>query len=268
MKIGGDVHAAFVDYANDAAAVLDELGSRAYDPDDDQDDAPYLHASRDEAWDVALLDELLRGANLPEVDRDDLKRAFACYALAVGGSESPTLYIRKMSPVQLATKPLIGRFLDGAVTEISEPLLAFDKTFDVIITAESLYALHQKRFEGLFKDSDAVLARAEEWVHALDDRLPLASGSADYLTEVVKRNSVVRRKLTSVLKRPYLSSLTEEMLREKMRSHGFDEAALLDDGKLTFTADTTRELLWLLNQDVYSGDFSGETFAAGSKRRI
>jgi hypothetical protein len=268
IKIAGAVHAAFVEYANAAAQTMNEPGGRDYDPDDEQDDAPYVRATRGDAWDMELLSELAQGVNLDEASNDDLKHRFVCYALTVGPSESPTLYVRKTSPLSLGTKPLVARFLDGAVSEISEPLFAFDSVFDVIITAETVYALNQKRFEALFKDSDAVLARADEWVQQLSSAFPLADGSAGFLTDTVKRNSIFRRKLTSILKREYLQTLTVDVLREKIREHGLDDEALLVDDKLSFTAETARELFWVLNQDIYSGDFSGETFAAGSKRRI
>lgn len=268
IQIAGDVHAAFLEYANAAAAVLDVDGSRAYDPDDDQDDAPYVHTNRDEAWDLKLLAELSKGVNLDEATTDDLKRHFACYALVVGPTETPTLFVRKTSPVSLATKSLVSRFLDGAVSRVQEPLLAFDSSFDVIVTADTVYALNQQRFEGLFRDSDAVLARAGDWVENLGEVLPFADGSADFLTGAVKRNSSFRRKLTSILGRPYLHDLTVDLVREKIQAHGLDEDVLLPGGELAFTSDSTRHLLWILNQDIYSGDFSGETFAAGTKRKI
>lgn len=269
IDIAGDVLEAFIDAVNDARAAVNEPNGRDYDPDDEQDDAPYVHAARDEAWDLALLNELLRGRNLNEADATDLKQRFACYALVVGPSESPTLYVRKMNPVALATKPIIGRFFNHAVSRVEEPLLAFDASFDVVVTSDALYALNQKRFEGLFRESDAVLARAGEWVGELDQVLPLAEGSVDYLTDAVKRNSVTRRKLTSILKRPYFAALTEDVVREKIEAHGFNVDAIFPEGKLNFIDETsTRELMWILNQDVYSGDFTGETFAAGSKRRL
>lgn len=268
VKIAGDVRARFVEYAANAAATLEATGGRDYDPDDEQDDAPYVRALRDEAWDVELLTELLHGANLDAATTDDLRRRFVCYALVVGPSEKPTLFVRKANPVTLGTKPLVGRFFDGAISEVQEPLLAFDPSFDVIVTADMVYALNQKRFELLFKDSDAVLARADEWVNELAEALPLDAGSVDHLTQIVKKNSFTRRKLVSVIKRPYLQTLTVATLREKIREHGLDDKELLPGGKLAFTDENTQSLLWVLNQDIYSGDFSGETFAAGSKRRI
>ncbi len=51
---------------------------------------------------------------------------------------------------------------------MTQPILAFDSTFDVILLGNSVWIVNQANFEDLFKESEAVLARTSEWVDQLN----------------------------------------------------------------------------------------------------
>jgi hypothetical protein len=52
-----------------------------------------------------------------------------------------------------------------------------------------------------------------------------------------------------------------------MKEHGLDPQRLLDADGLIIDMDTEREVLHLLNEDLWTGDFSGEHYAAARKSR-
>lgn len=266
LMIGGEVAEDLREFARQAAATTELEGGRTYDPDESQDDTPYFVADHEEAWDVALLDTIRHGDGLPEANGDDLKRAFTCYALVVGDSESPTLYIRKANPVALARKPLIAGLVDNTIKKITSPLFSFDSKFDVIVTPEQIYAIDKSNFERLFKETEAVLARAGEWVDALIGDLPITGASRDTLIEIARRNSFHRKKIQSIGRRAYVQKLTPALLRTKMQDHGLDADTLMPNGELDFAEANVRDLLRLLNEDLFRGDFSDEQFAASSKQ--
>jgi hypothetical protein len=267
VKIGGDVAARLKQFAVDCAEGIDD-NAPEYDPDEPPEGDPQRTASRGEAFDTGLLAELDKGSSQDIASFEDLHRPLVCWAIVLGSVDTQTVFVHKNNPVQLARKPLVAGLLDSTLTVVSEPLFAFDPNFDLVITREQLHVLDPKDFEGLFRDSDAVLARAQEWATTLTTSLPSTDGSLEELTQTLKSNGVIRRKVLSVLRRPYFANLTADTVRSRLERHNLDEATYFPDGKLNFTADTIVTLVRLLNEDLFRGDFSDEQFAASGKQRL
>jgi hypothetical protein len=189
------------------------------------------------------------------------------YALLIGNDpDSRAIFVRKGNPVSLAAKGLVAIF-DNALVRVTHPILAFDSAFDLVLLDSSVWILNQKNFESLFKESEAVLARTSEWVDQFNQILPVTSESKDWLVDRLRQNSVMRRKVQSILRSGYLPRLTPDMLRSKMAVHGLAADQLMRDGLLVFNKDTERDLLLFLNEDLWTGDFSGDEYAAARKSR-
>lgn len=268
LKAGGDVIDALRGHARDSLDTIVGQG-RPYNPDDEQDkETPFLTASPDELLDTSLLEQLRLGASLPLIEPGELrKRTLALYALVIGDDpDSRAIFVRKGNPVSLATKSVVALF-DDTLTRVTQPILAFDSAFDVILWEGSVWVLNQPNFEGLFKESEAVLARTSEWVDQLNQVLPITSQSKEWLVERLRQNSVMRRKVQSILRSGYLPKLTPDTLRSKMAVHGLVADNLLKDGSLVFNKDTERDLLLFLNEDLWTGDFSDYQYAASRKSR-
>ncbi|HEY7489090.1 MAG TPA: Kiwa anti-phage protein KwaB-like domain-containing protein [Streptosporangiaceae bacterium] len=269
LKSGGDVIASLRRYATAALDTVRTAEGRPYDPNDEQDDeSPYLEADRDELLDTALLDTILKAASLPQATDDDLrKRTLALYALVIGDDpDKLTAFVRRGNPVQLAKKGLVTVF-DRTLTRVERPLLAFDEKYDVIIFPGQVYVLNQKNFEGLFKESEAVLAKTSEWAESLSQALPMSEQSIQWMAKRLRETSVMRRRVQSILKSDYLRELTPDLLRSKMVQRGLSPQDLMDDDGLIINKETERDILLLLNEDLWTGDFSGEQYAATRKAR-
>jgi hypothetical protein len=52
-----------------------------------------------------------------------------------------------------------------------------------------------------------------------------------------------------------------------MTAHGLKPEDLMKDGSLVFNNDTENDLLLFLNEDLWTGDFSGDQYAAARKAR-
>jgi Kiwa protein KwaB-like len=271
VKAGGNVIETLREYATVAAQRISEGDGRAYDPDDIQEqEQVYLSADREELLDTALLAQLERGASLPLVTTDDLRQQrIALYALLIGNNTSSrTIFIRKGSPVKLAMKGRLVTIFDQTLTRVVEPILAFDEKIDVILKQDAVWILDQRHFEGLFKESEAVLAKTAKWVEDLRDALPISDESKDWLRTRLRQNSVMRRKVQSILRSPYLPKLSMDILRQKMLAHDLDPDELIKDGALVFNKGTEASILLFLNEDLWTGDFSGEHYAAARKSRV
>lgn len=116
-------------------------------------------------------------------------------------------------------------------------------------------------------ESEAVLAKTAEWATKLGEHLPIEPLGVEWLTKRLRETSVMRRKVQSILQSQYLVHLTPQVLREKIRLHGLDPYKLLRDGQLVIDKETEHDVLLLLNEDLWTGDFSGEQYAAARKSR-
>jgi hypothetical protein len=270
VKAGGEVVAALRQYARASRQRALEGQGRPYTPDNIQEpEDGYLSASQDELLDTALLAQIKRGPSLPQITSDELsKKRLALYALLVGNDPASRLvFIRKGNPVSLASKGLVAVF-DDTLTRVTQPILAFDDEFDLLLYSNEVWIFNQAHFERLFKESDAVLALTAKWVDDLSQFLPIAAGGKDYLAARLRQNSVLRRKVQSILRSDYLSKLSTDVLIESMRKHSLDPSKLLADGELVFTKETEADTLYLLNEDLWTGDFSGDQYAAARKARV
>jgi hypothetical protein len=270
VNSGGDVIDALREHAESARAAILSGRGQPYNPDDEQeDDVPFLTATQDELLDTALLDQLRLGSSLPPIDPGELKRrTLALYALLIGNDPaSRVIFVRKANPVSLATKSVVARLLDSTLTRVTEPIFAFDSSFDAVLWESDVWILRQKNFEALFKESEAVLASTSKWADELSQVLPISGDGLEWLAARLRQNSVTRRKVQSILRSPYVSKIDAVALRAKMAAHGLDAAELMRDDALVFNKDTERDLLLLLNEDLWAGDFSGHQYAAARKAR-
>jgi hypothetical protein len=53
-----------------------------------------------------------------------------------------------------------------------------------------------------------------------------------------------------------------------MAQHNLDPSKLLVNSELVFTKETEADMLLLLNEDLWTGDFSGDQYAAARKDRV
>jgi hypothetical protein len=58
------------------------------------------------------------------------------------------------------------------------------------------------------------------------------------------------------------------MMRKKMLDHELDPDELINDGSLVFNKNTEASMLLFLNEDLWTGDFSGEHYAAARKSHV
>jgi hypothetical protein len=267
VRAGGPVIDVLRQYAGESLERIIAGTGRQYNPDDEQDDdSSYLYAERDELLDTALLEQIEQGASLLLATTEEVRsQRLLLYALLVGNDpESRTAFIRKTNPVMLATKGLVAIFND-TLYRVEQPIFAFDNSFDVILSADEVLILSQRNFEALFKESEAVLAKTEKWAEELGRHVPISADAQVWLAGRLRQNSVMRRKVESVLRSKYLDKLTIDELRRRMPEHGLDPDELISAGKLVINKDTEKSVLLLLNEDLWTGDFSGSKYASARK---
>lgn len=254
-------------YAAEAAQAISADLGRPYDPDEDLGDSLYLTTSRDDLLDAAVVGVLSKGDSLPAASEEDLRRTLFFYALLLGnGPLNRSAFVKKGNPIKLSSNDLIAVF-DGQLERITLPIFSFGPGYDVVATAEGVWAFNKTNFEGLFKETAVVLAKVDDWVEQLSRSIPIASSSKVEFAGRLRANSILRRKVLGILGSPHIARLTASQIRSKMEFHGLDPEALMEGDELVFTREHEDDLLHLLNEDLFMGDFTGEQYAAGKKTR-
>jgi len=267
VKAHGSVMEHLRRYAEETAQKISTALGRPYDPDDDLGDFQYLTASRDDLLDAAVVDVLAKGDGLPTATEDDLHRTLTFYALLLGNdSRNRSAFVRKGNPVKLGNKDLVAVFDEGLI-RITQPIFSFSPGYDVAVTADGVWAFDKTNFEGLFKETAIVLAKTDEWVEQLSRSIPIATASKVEFASRLRANSVLRRKVLGILRSPHILRLAPAEIRSKMKFHGLDPDLLMEGDELVFTREHEGDLLHLLNEDLFTGDFTGEQYAAARKTR-
>ena len=54
--------------------------------------------------------------------------------------------------------------MNNTLDRVTSLFFAFDRRYDAVITSTDVYILDKNAFEGLFKESNAVLAKTTDWI--------------------------------------------------------------------------------------------------------
>lgn len=267
VKTGNEVEESLRSHAKSAVESLTDPAQ--YAPDADIEDSTHLEADTNELLDTSLVEVLRKGASLPLATQDEIKtKTLLCHAALIGDGNNSAIFVKKRSPIQLAKKSMVAQLVNGTLDRISSPIFAFDNRYDAIITSSKVYILNKSAFEGLFKDSAAVLSKTRDWVDDVSSTVPMTEGSAEVLDQTLRRNQFLRKKFLAVKNRPHIRTLTPDDLREEIRRHGHDPAEMMDGDQLTVKDTNVKLVLQILNEDLFSGGFSLDRYAAGSKRSV
>lgn len=266
IRFGGALKSELQRYAEEAAKVIATGTGKDYDPDDEKGEADFLKIQHEELQDTAVVDVLKKATTLKNAHSHELKKKkLAFYALILGDDpERRSIFIKVRNPIKLAEKTLVG-ILNNSLTQVEDPVFQFENNWDIVITEWGVWAFNQKAFERLFKETEVVLAKTREWVEKLATLVPIAEEDIDGFAERVRSNSHLRAKLTSLLRKSHIESLDTEVLREKMMTRGLDPDIYMPNGTISLKKENQDQVIRLLNEDLFSGDFSGEQYTASKK---
>jgi hypothetical protein len=198
---------------------------------------------------------------------DDLARQFLFFAYVAGPVGKEIVFVSKFNPNRGLRRKRVFRFLDDQLTEIEEPVLAFNPSeVDLVfVPGGEMAALDVGVFEFLLRDAPEIMAKTPKKVAALAATVPLAAGSDTVLTEVALRDSRARRRLLAIVERNHMKGVEIAAIRKALSDHGYKPAAFIQGGKVVVTNENAMTVLQILNEDVITGAFSKTRFAADRK---
>ena len=116
-------------------------------------------------------------------------------------------------------KSVVALTMNNTLDRVTSPVFAFDR-YDAVITSTDVYILDKNAFEGLFKESNAVLAKTTDWIKEVAKSIPMAEGSAEALEATLKQNQFLGRKFLAVKQRPHIKTMTSDTLTTEIDRHG------------------------------------------------
>ncbi|UJW33640.1 hypothetical protein L3Q67_07710 [Saccharothrix sp. AJ9571] len=247
-------------------ARVDELEERPWDPDAAAESDEYLLASIEQLGDDS---EVLRTVQAEEFDVLNAKnlpdREFLFYAMIAGPKDHRIVFIRKFNLRRGVKNRLITLFGE-TLGKITDPIFTFDSRADMVLDPRrGLAILGLSAFQMLFRSSPEMVARTPDYVEEIADSLPMSSASIATLVEVALGNMNVNRRLQSIVSRGHLVNVTLDEIRKEMLRHDLDVGKFIVDGKLTFDKADSKEILKLLNEDLFRGGLTNQGYQVDRK---
>lgn len=211
-----------------------------------------------------LRDLAKNAATLPTSAPNQLDVSISLYAVVAGDSDRIAM-VRRVDP---KIKYKAGGFLAIAgerLTRLEEPAFSFSPGFDLIVSNQWAVVLNQSSFERLYRDIGLIERHIDDWVAGITDNLPMTGPSIKNLRAVAVRDSRTWRKLREIRRRGHLVGVTIADVRDYATKMGLDPDAIVEDNQLVFDPEERFSFLHLLNEDLYKGPLTDETFEAQRK---
>ncbi|MDE0133120.1 MAG: DUF4868 domain-containing protein [bacterium] len=268
VGITNDVAERFRAIAVNHLEALANRTPKAFSPEADLEPREeYFVADVAELGEDEPITNLLDGLELrdPISLRDLPNRSLLFYAFVF---PQQATFLRKLNPYQTAQTARGSRVwtsLGDTLTEIRDPLFAFDSKVDLVITAEEILISNATAFELLFKEENYFMLHIDNWVQAISGYLPLSSGSCQLLIEGCRTNTRLRRRLESIHRRGHLRDVPISAIHTHAEEQGLDPSRFIQNVELDLQNASIEDVLKLLNEDLFIGPFSGTQFAIDRK---
>lgn len=265
LNVGGDVAAHLRDATAETRRQIRERRPREYSPEMHLEDEESIVLEGGEVVRASPIARYFSATHVPLLSAHNLPTpSLTSYGVVVGVGEERRAYVRKTNPKRSARAGGMFTVLGDALTTIQEPVFALDAYFDLLVSPEAVIALDQKAFEDLFRmlPEEGISV----WVRQIADVLPLAGDGARQLEERARKNSLLRRKLRTIVDRGHLERVSASDIRAHLKELRFAPEDFIDrHGRLVFNNAKPRDLLDLLNEDLFRGGLTRERFRIDRK---
>lgn len=249
---------------------LSEKTARPYSVESTIEKNEYFIAETvDEEEEEALRSQLHAIGALPLITIDNLvKTSLSFYAVVVGDvSTNVKAFIKKTNPLVIAKgRGLLAVFGD-ALSKLEEPVFSIADSFDLIVYPDKIAILKEKPFQALFYEETGIDAKITTWVSKIGKYLPMDGKTKAQLEEMCRKGPRLRQKLQAIEQRGHLSSVTIAKFRNELKRLQIPVDRFVSRGQIVIPKKHEKQLLEVLNEDLFKGGFSGEEFAAERKSR-
>jgi Domain of unknown function (DUF4868) len=202
--------------------------------------------------------------------------AMRFYVIVLQPPQGQPIYCyRRYSPrrVLLAASPISIKRMLGDTDEyenVKTPIFSFDKSIDCIGRDTTLFVLAKNHFYYMFQILDELIESANDILNVIQQRIPIENFS--FFARACTNDKAKMQKLTSIARRPYLSSLTIMDMKPAIQRHGLHiPIVTIKDGQqdkevLHFDKDYPWDILKLLDDDYLTSIMTGKNYEVDAKR--
>lgn len=277
LMLGNDVASEFYRIAQQTVENLREREPEVWAPDADLTPETYLVFPTVDVNEFprltsdhdgkSFLDVLAHAERLEAINPKHLPTGdITFYAIAIGEPGDRVVFIRRINPRRGLKRGKIYSTLSDTLQRVEDPIFAFDEWVDLVLHGDNLYVLSQTVFAAFFRDQESLAKKIPEWIDQLSEHFPLTAESRKLLTAKVTRDSRMKARLEAIVRRNHLATVSTETLRTAMEDNELDPERLLDqDGNLLLEDDDVAPVLYLLNEDLFTGSLTKTGFRADKK---
>lgn len=278
LAVGTEVGQALRDVLASTLADIDEREAQDWAPDADLTPETYLTldvAAVGSAPELAsehgaknLIESLAAAEDLPILHAKDLPAGdLSFYAVTIGDTPGQrAVFIRRSNPRRGLKRGRIYSILRDTLQRVEKPIFAFDDWMDLVVVDTRVVVLSQTVFAALFRDQDALQKQVPEWTGDLSQAVAISGDGQERLTARAQRDSRIRARLESIVRRGHLASVSREKLIAELSKAGLDAAVLIDaDGHFILQDEHIPSVLYFLNEDLFSGALTEVGFRADKK---
>lgn len=277
VLLGADVATEFYQVAQDTINDLSSREASAWTPDADLSPETYLIFPAADVGDSpkltsdhggkSFLEVLSQAERLEAINPKHLPTGdVSFYAIVIGPPGERIVFIRRSNPRRGLKRGKIYGTLSDSLQKVEDPIFAFDDWIDLVLSGENLYVLSQTVFAAFFRDQESLAKKIPEWIDQLGLHVPLADSSRECIHIRVTRDSRLKARLEAIVRRDHLASVSTETLRIAMEDNELDAERLLDsEGNLILEDDDVQQVLYLLNEDLFTGSLTKTGFRADKK---
>lgn len=245
---------------------LNTLAARPWHPDAANEPDEFFSASVAQLGEDSEVLMIARKQEFDVLSANQLPRYnFLYYMLVVGPLNRRVSFIRKYN-VRRGLRQRLVTVFNETLDKVTGPLFTFDDLIDVVIDpVNGVAILGLGAFEMLFRSSPEMIARTPGYVAEIAASLPISSSSMGTLTDAAQRNMSVRRRLQSIVGRGHLTAVSMDTIVEEMKRHEMDVDKFVVDGRLVFDRADARDVVKLLNEDLFRGGLTNQRFEVDRK---
>lgn len=217
----------------------------------------------------ALRAQLRSIGGLPLVTVDRLEKTSLSFYAAVVGTEAAQIkaFIKKTNPLMIAKGGGLLTVFGDALSRLERPVFTIAGSFDLIVYPDCIAILKEKPFQALFYEETGINASIGGWVDKIARNLPMEDAAKTKLVGMCQKAVRLRQKLQAIEERGHLANVTVARLRSELRRLNIPPDRFITKGKLVIPDKHEKQLLEVLNEDIFKGGLSGEDFAAERKSR-
>jgi hypothetical protein len=278
VTIGGDVETAFREVISGTLNDLRAREATPWSPDADLSpetflvisiadlgSAPVLAAEHN---DRSLAEALMAAENLDNLPPRDIPGSdLSFYAFTIGSKPGQRAsFLRRNNPRRGLKRGRIYTVFADSLQRIEDPIFAFDDYVDLIFVGDQVCILSQVVFAMIFRDQDTLAAQVPRWADDLQKHIPITNDGRDRLTARALRDSRLRARLEAIVHRAHLPTVSAETIKKAMADLGMDASKFIDrTGQLTFEEPEIAQILYFLNEDLFTGALTKTGFRADKK---